>query len=205
MRRRIVPLIIQILLFLMITLLGIATGYLTGLHGRAPAALELLRRWSLPVGLSLLVLIVGLMVWQHWIEQRANEATPEWNSDRLPFPGLEAFTEEDEGIFFGRDGPAGRRGWPPAGFRRVGSGRRLGRHGRLLSGGDLAGGLWDPTPDAVARLVRRRQRRWAGAGRADPLRGPTLPGRLDGEHDVQDVQSKGAARTLASAAPERMG
>jgi hypothetical protein len=79
MRRRIVPLIIQILLFLMITLLGIATGYLTGLNGRAPAALELLRRWSLPVGLSLLVLIVGLMVWQHWIEQRANEATPEWN------------------------------------------------------------------------------------------------------------------------------
>jgi hypothetical protein len=49
------------------------------------------------------MLIIGLMVWQHVAEERlALPARPIWDSDRSPFPGLEAFTEEDSAVFFGR-------------------------------------------------------------------------------------------------------
>jgi hypothetical protein len=47
------------------------------------------------------VVIVVVMVWQHLAEERDNHA-PAWGSDRPPFPGLDAFTEQDAGVFFGR-------------------------------------------------------------------------------------------------------
>ena len=44
---------------------------------------------------------MGVIIWQHIAEERAIPP-PQWNSDRPPFPGLEAFTEDDAGVFFGR-------------------------------------------------------------------------------------------------------
>jgi WD40 repeat protein len=98
------PLPVQVLLFLLVTLLGIATGNLNNRPGALPWGLEFVRRQSLPLAGIIVLLIIGVMVWQHRAEQRsALPARPVWDSDRLPFPGLEAFTEQDSAVFFGRD------------------------------------------------------------------------------------------------------
>ena len=97
-------LLIQVLLFLLVTLLGVATGSLVRDGGAPPWGLELLRRGSLPFAGVIVLLIIGLMIWQHVTEERlALPARPLWDSDRSPFPGLEVFTEEDSAVFFGRD------------------------------------------------------------------------------------------------------
>jgi WD40 repeat protein len=97
-------LLVQVLLFLLVTLLGVATGNLSRSAGVLPWGLDLLRRQSLPLAGVTVLLIIGVMVWQHWVEERlALPARPVWDSDRSPFPGLEAFTEQDSAVFFGRD------------------------------------------------------------------------------------------------------
>lgn len=104
MSRRRSLLLVQILLFLLVTLLGVATGNLTHATGAFPWGLELLRRGSLPLAVVIVLTIIGLMVWQHVTEERlALPARSIWDSDRPPFPGLEAFTEHDSAVFFGRD------------------------------------------------------------------------------------------------------
>ena len=51
-----------------------------------------------------MLLIIVVMVWQHRAEHPpALLARPVWDSDRSPFPGLEAFTGQDSAVFFGRD------------------------------------------------------------------------------------------------------
>jgi AAA ATPase domain len=98
------PLPVQVLLFLLVTLLGIATGNLNNRPGALPGVLEFVRRQSLPLAGIVVVLIIGVMIWQHRAETRAAvPARPVWDSDRPPFPGLEAYTEQDSAVFFGRD------------------------------------------------------------------------------------------------------
>jgi WD40 repeat protein len=95
---------VQVLIFLLVTLLGVATGYLTNDTGNASQGVSVVRRWSLPLAAVILLLIVGLMVWQHMVEDRlVSPARVVWESDRSPYPGLEAFTERDAAVFFGRD------------------------------------------------------------------------------------------------------
>ena len=101
MSRKRSPVQVQVLLFLLVTLLGVATGNLTKSIGALPWGLELLRRESLPLAGVTVLLIIGMMIWQHRAEERL--ARPVWDSDRSPFPGLEAFTEQDSAVFFGRD------------------------------------------------------------------------------------------------------
>jgi hypothetical protein len=97
-------LLVQVLLFLLVTLLGVATGNLTNSTGALPWVLEFLRRQSLPLAGVTVLLIIGVMVWQHRAEERfALLPRPVWDSGRSPFPGLEAFTEQDSAVFFGRD------------------------------------------------------------------------------------------------------
>jgi WD40 repeat protein len=104
MSRKRLLLMVQVLLFLLVTLLGIATSNLARDTGVLPWGLEVLRRGSLPLAGGIVILIVGLMVWQHVTEERlASPARSVWTSDRSPFPGLEAFTEQDSAVFFGRD------------------------------------------------------------------------------------------------------
>ncbi|HEY6423670.1 MAG TPA: hypothetical protein VIY28_10580 [Pseudonocardiaceae bacterium] len=105
MARKRSPLPVQVLLFLLATLLGAATNNLTDSTGALPLGLELLRRQSLPLAGITVLLIIGVMVWQHRTEERlASPTRPVWDSDRSPFPGLEAFTERDQ--------PCHSR-WPP--------------------------------------------------------------------------------------------
>jgi hypothetical protein len=98
-------LLVQVLLFLLVTLLGVATSNMTKNPGALPWGLEILRRESLPLAGITVLLIIGVMVWQHKVEERlVSPAGPVWDSDRSPFPGLEAFTEQDSAVFFSRDG-----------------------------------------------------------------------------------------------------
>ncbi|MGH3824415.1 MAG: eIF2A-related protein [Pseudonocardiaceae bacterium] len=101
MRRKRSPLPLEVLSFLLATLLGVAIGNLTNGPGPLPWGLELLGRQSLPLAGITVLLMIGVMVWQRRAEERS--ARPAWDSDRSPFPGLEAFTEQDSAVFFGRD------------------------------------------------------------------------------------------------------
>jgi hypothetical protein len=104
MSRRRSLLLIQVLSFLLVTLLGVAIGNLTRDTDALPWGLNLLRQGSLPLAGVIVVLIIGLMVWQHVAEERlALPAPPLWDFNRSPFPGLEAFTEDDSAVFFSRD------------------------------------------------------------------------------------------------------
>ncbi|MGH4002393.1 MAG: hypothetical protein ACRDTJ_33560, partial [Pseudonocardiaceae bacterium] len=66
------PLPVQVLLFLLVTLLGVATGNLTNSTGPLPWGLEFPRRQSLPLAGLTVLLIIGLIEWQHWAERRAS-------------------------------------------------------------------------------------------------------------------------------------
>jgi WD40 repeat protein len=102
MPRRRLSLALDVSLVLLGALLGIATNYATSRAGELPLAFRLLQQWSLPlVGVSLLLILVG-RVWLFWVE-RPPSPKRIWSAKRPPYPGLEAFTDEDAGVFFGRE------------------------------------------------------------------------------------------------------
>ncbi|MGH3693310.1 MAG: hypothetical protein ACRDRX_04800 [Pseudonocardiaceae bacterium] len=79
------PLPVQVLLFLLVTMLGIAIGNLNNSPGALPWELEFVRRQSLPLAGIIVLLIIGVMAWQHRADQRsALPARPVWDSDRSP-------------------------------------------------------------------------------------------------------------------------
>ncbi|MBO4260117.1 AAA family ATPase [Streptomyces griseorubiginosus] len=93
---------VDVLLMLVGTLLGIATNYATGQSDHVPLALRLLREWSVPLIGVALVLLVGGQIALHLLDRPA-PVRRVWNSAQPPYPGLEAFTEDDAAVFFGRD------------------------------------------------------------------------------------------------------
>ena len=70
MARKRSPLPVQVLLFLLATLLGGATNDLTNSTGPLPWGVELLRDQPLPLAGLTVLLIIGVMVWQHRTEER---------------------------------------------------------------------------------------------------------------------------------------
>ncbi|WNZ09259.1 WD40 repeat domain-containing protein [Streptomyces sp. 11x1] len=103
MRNR-MQVVLQVLLALVACLLGIATNYATSTDN-APWALEAIQRFSVPaIGVLILALVVGQVV-AHRLE---NPAPPriEWPRDRVPYPGLDAFDEDEAAVFFGREAQA---------------------------------------------------------------------------------------------------
>jgi hypothetical protein len=95
-------LIVNILLILMGALLGIAINYATSRSGEPPLVFRWLQQLSLPLVGIILALLVAGEVWQWWLEH-PTPAKQVWSRLRPPYPGLEAFTEQDAGVFFGRD------------------------------------------------------------------------------------------------------
>lgn len=89
------PLLIQLLLFLLVTSLSVATGIMTNNPDALPV---FLRRGALPLAGITVLLVIVVMVWQHRAERRPTG--PAWDLDRSIFPGLEAFTEQDSAVFF---------------------------------------------------------------------------------------------------------
>ncbi|MFI8500817.1 NACHT and WD repeat domain-containing protein [Streptomyces sp. NPDC085524] len=102
MDRRPVKLILDVLLVLVGALLAVTTNYATSEDGDVPFPLRLLRTWSVPLlGLGVLALVAG-QVWLHYLD-RPVAVRRTWTSGQPPYPGLEAFTEADAAVFFGRD------------------------------------------------------------------------------------------------------
>ncbi|HKR48419.1 MAG TPA: hypothetical protein VJT72_02360 [Pseudonocardiaceae bacterium] len=98
------PLPVQVLEFLLAALLGFAISNLTNSTEALPWGMEFLRQQSLLLVPVTMVLYVGVMAWQRRTEKRLElPPRPDWDSERSPFPGLEAFTQEDSAVFFGRD------------------------------------------------------------------------------------------------------
>ncbi|MFD5416776.1 NACHT and WD repeat domain-containing protein [Streptomyces sp. NPDC127069] len=103
MQRRPLALVLDVLLMLVGALLGIATNYATNVEGEVPLPLRLLRQWSIPlVGIGLLALVGG-QLWLRWLERRPLAVPVAWTAGQPPYPGLEAFGEEDAAVFFGRE------------------------------------------------------------------------------------------------------
>ncbi|MFJ9882276.1 NACHT and WD repeat domain-containing protein [[Kitasatospora] papulosa] len=92
----------DVLLMLLGALLGMAANYATSQTDHVPWPLRLLREWSVPLVAVVLLLLVAGQVWLHFLERPVAIART-WNSSQPPYPGLEAFTEDDGGVFFGRD------------------------------------------------------------------------------------------------------
>ncbi|MGH8885230.1 MAG: hypothetical protein ACRDYX_08680 [Egibacteraceae bacterium] len=97
MSRRPISLVLDALLLLLGTLLGLATNYAASHTGKLPYGLRLLQQWALPlIGVTLLLIFAG-QVWLYLLE-RPPSPKRIWNSSRPPYPGLEAFTEQDAGV-----------------------------------------------------------------------------------------------------------
>ncbi|MEV7391939.1 WD40 repeat domain-containing protein [Streptomyces sp. NPDC091215] len=95
---------LQIVLALVACLLGIATNYATN-TAKAPWILEAIQRFSVP---AIGVLIVALVVGQVVVYRLENPPPPriEWPPDRVPYPGLDAFDEDEAPVYFGREAQA---------------------------------------------------------------------------------------------------
>ncbi|GAA0593826.1 NACHT and WD repeat domain-containing protein [Actinomadura livida] len=96
MRRRQGPVFPGYLMILLVALLGLALQV-------SPQTTQVVQAWALPVIVVCMLLIPLVLAWEKGQERR-NLARPGWKGDRSPYPGLDAFTEDDDGVFFGRDG-----------------------------------------------------------------------------------------------------
>ncbi|MGW6457111.1 nSTAND1 domain-containing NTPase [Streptomyces sp. NPDC055078] len=103
MRHR-MQLALQILLVLLACLLGIVTNYATNVDD-APWLLKLIQQASVPaMGLLVLAIVLGQVV----VHRLENPAPPQadWPRDRVPYPGLDAFMEDEAAVYFGREAQA---------------------------------------------------------------------------------------------------
>ncbi|MFH8473167.1 AAA family ATPase [Streptomyces sp. NPDC018000] len=95
---------LQIMLALVACLLGIATNYATNAT-HVPWALEVIRRGAIPaIGLLIVAMVIGQVV-VYRLENPAPEQT-EWPRDRIPYPGLDAYSEDEATVYFGREAQA---------------------------------------------------------------------------------------------------
>jgi hypothetical protein len=98
-RRHKLTVMLQIALVLVASLLAAAINYATK---NAPLLLTTLRRFAIP---GVVVLIVALIFGNAMAFRLENPPLPRlvWDRRRIPYPGLDAFTEEDAAVFFGRE------------------------------------------------------------------------------------------------------
>ncbi|MFD0684747.1 WD40 repeat domain-containing protein [Actinomadura fibrosa] len=101
MRHQRLSLFLQVLLVLVASLLGIVTNYATNAE-HAPLLLRVLQKAAVPaIGVLIVALVAG-----HVVAFRLDRPPPPrrtWRRDRTPFPGLDAFTEDEAPVFFGRE------------------------------------------------------------------------------------------------------
>lgn len=99
--RRHLALLLQVLLVLVASLLGIVTNYATEAED-APAWLNVLQQVAAPgIGVLIVLLVVG-----HVAAYRLESPPPprrSWDAARPPYPGLDAYTEDEAAVFFGRE------------------------------------------------------------------------------------------------------
>ncbi|MEU2899287.1 nSTAND1 domain-containing NTPase [Streptomyces sp. NPDC001273] len=95
---------LQVSLALIACLLGITTNYATSTDD-VPWALEVIQRFSVPaIGLLVVAMVVGQVV----VYRLENPVPPQadWPRDRVPYPGLDAYDEDEAAVYFGREAQA---------------------------------------------------------------------------------------------------
>jgi hypothetical protein len=100
MRHRL-QLALQVMLVLVASLLGVVTNYATNVAD-APLPLRVIQQISVPaIGLLVVAMVIGQVI----VYRLENPAPPqiEWRRDRVPYPGLDAFAEDEAAAFFGRE------------------------------------------------------------------------------------------------------
>lgn len=100
-RHRWSTLFLQLVLVVVAALLGIVTNYATSVEN-GPFLLRILQQIAAPaIGVLILILIAGTIV----TYRLENPPLPKrvWDSSRAPYPGLDAFKEDEAAVFFGRD------------------------------------------------------------------------------------------------------
>ncbi|MFD9038549.1 nSTAND1 domain-containing NTPase [Streptomyces bottropensis] len=100
MRSRL-QLLLQVMLVLIASLLGIVTNYATS-ENDAPWLLHLLQQVAIPAIGLLIVTMVVVQIVVHRLEHPSPPPT-DWPRDRVPYPGLDAFAEDEAAVFFGRE------------------------------------------------------------------------------------------------------
>lgn len=92
---------LQVMLVLVASLFGIVTNYATGAD-EAPWLLQVIQQASVP---AIGVLVVAMVVGQVVVYRLENPAPPQadWPRDRVPYPGLDAFAEDEAAVYFGRE------------------------------------------------------------------------------------------------------
>jgi hypothetical protein len=101
MSRRHLAVLTDLVLILAAILMGLVTNYATG-EGRTPFPLRLIQQVAVPaLGVLIVVQIVGQVI----AYRLAHPSRPafDWDRRRNPYPGLEAFTEDEAPVFFGRE------------------------------------------------------------------------------------------------------
>ncbi|ALO95951.1 hypothetical protein SHL15_4868 [Streptomyces hygroscopicus subsp. limoneus] len=172
---------LQIMLALVACLLGIATNYATSTD-RVPWVLEAIQRFSVP---AIGVLIVALVVGQVVVYRLENPLPPriEWPRNRVPYPGLDAFDEDESPIYFGREAQAAEL------TRRLhAAASRPGERFLLLVGASGSGKSSLVRAGVVPRL---RERRWTVVPAFVPGPNPlgALAGALAAAADGQEPAS----------------
>ncbi|MFF7364790.1 WD40 repeat domain-containing protein [Streptomyces sp. NPDC008125] len=100
MRHRL-QLALQIVLVLVASLFGIVTNYATNVED-SPWLLKVIQHASVPaIGVLLVAMVVGQVI----VYRLENPPPPsvDWPRDRVPYPGLDSFVEEEAAVFFGRE------------------------------------------------------------------------------------------------------
>ncbi|MFL6125013.1 AAA family ATPase [Actinophytocola sp.] len=100
-KRRPIALLLDILLVLSGALLGLTSSFAVNYLRNVPWLANWAQQWALLLLVAILLVIVGLRIWVFVADR--SEPRRIWRSDRPPYPGLDAFTAEEAGVFFGRD------------------------------------------------------------------------------------------------------
>ncbi|MFE0105914.1 AAA family ATPase [Streptomyces sp. NPDC059009] len=184
MDRRRAQLAVNVLALVATTLLGMAANYATSRTDHVPWILRVLRDWSLPLLGGTILLLIGCAVWLHVLERPVAAVRRAWDATQPPYPGLEAFTEADSGVFFGRDREVREL---VARLHPVAGGRPAGRVVSVI--GPSGSGKSSLVLAGLLPALARRRERWV-----------VVPPFTPGEDPVGRLET-----ALAEALPERGG
>src|SRR6266702_4648406 len=100
-RRGRTAIMLQVTVLLSASLLEVAANFAA--NDLQSGAVRFLVHFALPAVVVLLLLLVAGNVLVFRMEH-PNTDRPSWDPQRLPYPGLSAFSEADAPVYFGRDG-----------------------------------------------------------------------------------------------------
>lgn len=87
---------------LLAVVINIVSSLATSGTHHPPTVLRLLQRWPWQ-SLGLVTLLAAIVAVGLYLAEQPRRTRQKWEHDRPPYPGLQAFTQEDAEVFFGRE------------------------------------------------------------------------------------------------------